>query len=94
MHIPVTSGPTGQSTVGSDPLQLIPNQNGMVFAFGGIVNGGATEGSYSVDGQVTWDALPPGIGFPLPGGNYTSGIWVKGSGVTGVSARLWQGNVP
>lgn len=93
MANPTTSGPSSLSTSGSTPLQIIPNQVGKQFQFGGIVNSGAAEGSYSVDDQVTWDCLPPGIGFPLPGGPYSTGIWVKGAGVTGVSARLWTGNV-
>lgn len=92
--IPTTSGATGQATSGTDPLQIIPNQSGNQFSFGGIVNSGSAAGSYSVDNQVTWDFLPAGIGFPLPGGQYSNGIWIKGSGLTGVSARLWQGNVP
>jgi len=78
----VSSGPTTLSTSGSAPLQVIPNQTGMCFKEGFLVNG-STAGTYSIDG-VNYTPLPAGTSIPLPNGMYLAGVWVQGSGMTGV----------
>lgn len=98
MATPISSGASSISANSGVSTNLIAMAatSGNLFAFGKITNSGSVEASFSVDDGVTWSCLAPASSMDLPSGNYHFGIKVKGNGgtATGLSAALWQGNVP